>query len=169
LYLSAIDGKRSIFSNETVSCFLVGLENVWCSTGYTTLKLDKIKQHRSSEAHRQAEELEIQSISRSQPNWITTQVKERSKQREAMQNLILTAIHTRQMNHSLNSFNSLCSLLEKSGVKLLPAEVGGVSYRNADAALTFLQNVSQYLHEELIEKMKRSPVLGMQILFFVIY
>ncbi|CAF1919155.1 unnamed protein product [Rotaria magnacalcarata] len=60
------------------------------------------------------------------------------------------------MDHSLNSFSSLCSLLEKNGVKVLPAEVSGVSYRNADAALSFLQNVSLFLHEELIEKISKS-------------
>ena len=64
------------------------------------------------------------------------------------------------MDQSLNSFGPLCSLLEKTGVKLLPAEISGVSYRNADAALCFLQNVSQYLHEELIEKVKKSSIVS---------
>ena len=64
------------------------------------------------------------------------------------------------MDQSLNSFGPLCSLLGKTGVKLLPAEISSVSYRNADAALCFLQNVSQYLHEELIEKIKKSSTVS---------
>ena len=39
-------------------------------------------------------------------------------------------------------------------MKLLPVEVSGVSYGNVHAALSFRQNVSQYLHERLIGKIK---------------
>lgn len=42
----------------------------------------------------------------------------------------------------------------------------GVSYRNADAALSFLQNASQFLHEELIEKEKASSTVSMYTKLF---
>ncbi|CAF3876870.1 unnamed protein product [Rotaria sp. Silwood1] len=136
-----------------------GQENLWCTIGYKTLKIDKIKQHQQSETHKNAQALELQVSSKLQPGWVGTQSKQRSKHQEAIENLIISSIHICQTDQSLNTFSSLCSLLEKTGVKLLPSEVSGVSYRNADAALSFLENVSQYLHEELIEKIKKSSTV----------
>ncbi|CAF4854280.1 unnamed protein product, partial [Rotaria sp. Silwood1] len=137
-----------------------GQENLWCTIGYKTLKIDKIKQHQQSETHKNAQALELQVSSKLQPGWVGTQSKQRSKHQEAIENLIISSIHICQTDQSLNTFSSLCSLLEKTGVKLLPSEVSGVSYRNADAALSFLENVSQYLHEELIEKIKKSSTVS---------
>ncbi len=45
-------------------------------------------------------------------------------------------------------------------MKLLPAEVSGVSYRNDTAALTFLQHIASILRDDLIEKIKKSPIQG---------
>ena len=103
-----------------------------------------------------------------QPKWVDTQTRERSKHQEAIENLIIASIFTCQMDQSLNSFSSLCSLQEKAGVKLLPAEIGDASYTNAAAASSFLQNVSQFLHEELIENVKASSTVGMYTTFFLI-
>ena len=50
--------------------------------------------------------------------------------------------------------------MEKIDVKLLPAEVDGISYRNDNAALIFLQHITSTLHEDLVNKLKESPVLG---------
>ena len=50
--------------------------------------------------------------------------------------------------------------MEAVGVKLLPAELGGVSYRNDNAALEFLRHVSAYLHDELVGKIKQSSSIG---------
>ncbi|CAF3716675.1 unnamed protein product [Rotaria socialis] len=75
-------------------------------------------------------------------------------------NLTYAAVYIWQNDQSLNSFSSLCGLLEKAGVKLLPAEVSGISYRNDNAALTFLQHMSNVLHTDLVRKIKRSSVLG---------
>ena len=43
---------------------------------------------------------------------------------------------------------------------MLPAEVSGVSYRNDNAALTFLQHIARVLHSDLVNKLKKSPTLG---------
>ena len=132
------------------------------------MKLDKIKQHQQSDAYKNAQAQELEITSRLQPKWVDTQTKERSKHQEAIENLIIASIFTCQMDQSLNSFSSLCSLLEKTDVNLLPSEVSDVSYRNAAAALSFLQNVSQFLHEEVIEKVKASSTVSMYTTFFLI-
>ncbi len=74
--------------------------------------------------------------------------------------MILSAVHLCQQDHSIKSFEKLCILLEAVGVKLLPAELGGVSYRNDIAALEFLHHVANYLHGEIVEKIKRSTSIG---------
>ncbi|CAF1116382.1 unnamed protein product, partial [Rotaria magnacalcarata] len=137
-----------------------GQENQWCMSGYKTLKLDKVKQHQQNDVHKDAQAKELEVTSKLQSKWIDAQTKARSKHREAIENLIIASIFTFQMNDALNSFSPLCSLMEKTGTKLLPAEVSGISYRNDDAALCFLQNVSQFLHEELIEKIKASSTVS---------
>ncbi|CAF4257995.1 unnamed protein product [Rotaria sp. Silwood2] len=63
-------------------------------------------------------------------------------------------------DHPLASIEPLCILLEKLGVQLLPAQVSGVSYRNSHAAMGFIQHIASFLHEELVEKIQLSPVLG---------
>ncbi|CAF1608473.1 unnamed protein product, partial [Didymodactylos carnosus] len=73
---------------------------------------------------------------------------------------MLSSVYLCQQDQSLNSLQPLCNLLEKTGVQLLPAEVAGISYRNNDAALLFLQYVARILHKELVEKIKASPVIG---------
>ncbi|CAF4770529.1 unnamed protein product [Rotaria socialis] len=50
--------------------------------------------------------------------------------------------------------------MEALGVKLLSAEIGGVCYRNGNAALELLRHVASYLHEEILEKIKNSPSIG---------
>ena len=123
--------------------------------------LDKIKQHKEkSEVHRQAEDLELQISSRTQPNWIETRTKEVSRYKQAVQNLMFTCISICRQYQSLNSFESTCDLLEKLDVQLLPSTSSVVNYRNNDAALSFLQHIGGYLHEELVEKVKASPVIG---------
>ncbi|CAF3843446.1 unnamed protein product [Rotaria sp. Silwood1] len=104
-----------------------GKENTWATKGFNVLALDKIKEHRLNEKHKEAEALELQRTSMNQPDWISTR----------------TTV-----------------LSQKVGVKLLPAEVSGVSYRNDNAALIFLQHIASVLHEDLIRKLKNSPVLG---------
>ena len=96
-----------------------------------------------------------------QPNWPETQSKERSKEEQAIQHLMLASIHICQEYQSLNSLDPLCVLLEKLDVQILPSQLSGVNYRNNDAALFFLQHIASYLHEELVEKVKASPVIGM--------
>jgi hypothetical protein len=137
-----------------------GKENTWATKGFSVLALDKIKEHHLSDAHKKAEELEIQITSKNQTDWISTRTAVLSGQEESIHNLIYSSIYLCQNDHSLNSFTPLCNLLEKVGVKLLPAEVSGVSYRNDSAALTFLQHVASVLHDDLVKKLKESPVLG---------
>ena len=69
---------------------------------------------------------------------------------------------TRSINQIIREI--ICILTETLGVKSLPAEVNGVSYRNDKAALEFLHHVSCYLHEEVVEKVKRSPSIGKKII-----
>lgn len=137
-----------------------GKENTWATKGFNVLALDKIKEHRSNEKHREAEQLEVQRTSMEQPGWLSTRAVIHSRQQESIMNLMLASVFLCQTDHSLNSFSHLCDLLEKTGTKLLPAEVSGVSYRNNTAALTFLQHVASVLHIDLVNKLKESPVLG---------
>ncbi|CAF5012421.1 unnamed protein product, partial [Rotaria sp. Silwood1] len=137
-----------------------GKENTWATKGFNVLALDKIKEHRLNEKHKEAEALELQRTSMNQPDWISTRTTVLSRQEESIKNLMYSCIYLCQNDHSLNSFTPLCDLLEKVGVKLLPAEVSGVSYRNDNAALIFLQHIASVLHEDLIRKLKNSPVLG---------
>ena len=48
--------------------------NLWSTTGYQILKLSKIREHKENEVHQQAQRLELQNASQSQPNWITKQI-----------------------------------------------------------------------------------------------
>ena len=144
------------------SSFIVGKENVWCTVGSKVFFFDKVKQHKqSSDVHRQAEEIELKISAGMQPTWIQTRTKEISKQEQAVQNLMFASIHICRQYQSLNSLEELCVLLEKLGVHLLPSEISGTNYRNNDAALSFLQHAACYLHEELIEKIKNSPAVGL--------
>ena len=122
--------------------------------------LDKIKQHKQNEIHREAEEIEKATSSRAQPNWNETRSKEISKQQQAIQTLMYTCIFLCRRFLPLNILEELCSLFERIGVQNLPSATSAISYRNNDAALTFVQHISGYLHEELIEKIKASPVVG---------
>ncbi|CAF3532023.1 unnamed protein product [Rotaria socialis] len=72
----------------------------------------------------------------------------------------LSKIKEHNNNESTRSFEKLCLLIETLGVTLLPAELGGISYRNDTAALEFLRHVASYLHEEIIEKVRQSPSIG---------
>jgi hypothetical protein len=72
----------------------------------------------------------------------------------------LLAIHVCQQDQSLNSYQNLCTLVEAVGVKLLTAELGGISYRNDNAALEFLRHAASCLHQEVIEKVNKSPSIG---------
>ncbi|CAF3918967.1 unnamed protein product [Rotaria sp. Silwood1] len=138
-----------------------GKENVWFNSGMKTLSIDKIKQHKEkSEVHKQAEEQEILLSSRVQPNWHITREKEVGKHEQAIQHLMFACIYLCQEDHPLASIEPLCVLLEKLGVQLLPAQVSGVSYRNSHAAMGFIQHIANFLHEELVEKIQLSPVLG---------
>ena len=135
---------------------------MWCTTGMKIFSLDKIKQHKEkNEMHKKAEEQELLISSKSQPDWEITQEKEVGKHELAIQNLMFACIHVCQQDQSLSSFESLCILLEKLGVQILPAQVSGTSYRNSEAAMSFIQHISSYLHEELLEKIQSSPVIGM--------
>ncbi|CAF1348456.1 unnamed protein product [Adineta ricciae] len=71
-----------------------------------------------------------------------------------------SSIYLCQEDNSLNSIESLCVLLEKLDVPLLPAEVARVNYRNGKAALCFIQHIANYFHEELVQKVKASLVCG---------
>ncbi|CAM4903492.1 unnamed protein product [Rotaria socialis] len=137
-----------------------GKENTWATKGFNVLALDKIKEHRVNEKHKEAEELELQRTSMNQPDWISTRTIILSRQEESIKNLMYSCIYLCQSDHPLNSFIPLCDLLEKTGVKLLPADVNGVSYRNDCAALSFLQHIASVLHQDLLQKLSKSPVLG---------
>lgn len=136
--------------------------NPWRTDGYSILKLAKIKEHAATNTHKQAEQLELKISSKSQPNWLVAQNKERSKHELAVHNLILSSIYLCQQDQAINSFEKLCILIEALGVKLLPAELGGVSYRNDNAAIEFLRYVSACLHEELVQKINQSPSIGIK-------
>jgi hypothetical protein len=155
----------------TLGCFLCnryrmtknanGHDNPWATYDYSVLALNKIKEHGLfNEKHIEAQQLELDSKSKIQPDWKTTQSAANAKHQQAIQNLIFNAIFICQQDHPLNSFGPLCNLQEKNGVDLLPAEVSGVSYRNDCAALCFLQYTARILHQELVEKLNRSPILG---------
>ena len=137
-----------------------GKVNLWCTSSYQILKLSKIKEHKENEVHKEAQQLELQRASQCQPVQTTTQIKERSKHEIAIQNMILSAVYVCQQDQSIKSFDKLCVLIETLGVKMLPADLSGVSYRNDKAALEFLSHVASYLHEEILEKVKQSPSIG---------
>ncbi|CAF4824360.1 unnamed protein product, partial [Rotaria magnacalcarata] len=167
-YLSSWENDPASFylsySYDTLEYHMIknknGKENTWATKGFNVLALDKIKEHRLNEKHREAEQLEVQRTSSNQPDWISTRSNVLSRQEEAVKNLMYSCIHLCQNDHSLNSFSPLCDLLEKVGVKLLPAEVAGISYRNDNAALIFLQHIANVSHKDLLSKLKKSPVLG---------
>ena len=127
----------------------------------TTVALDKIKFHKEkSEVHKQAEEQELVVSSKVQPDWNQTRQQQFSKHEQCVHNLMLSCIYLCQNDISLNNIESLCSLLEKLQVNMLPAEVAGVNYRNDTAALCFVEHIAAYLHEEVVNKLKNSPALG---------
>ena len=155
----------------TIGCFLCnkyrmmknanGRINPWATCDYSVLALNKIKEHGlHNEKHIEAQKLELHSKSKIQPDWKTTQSAMNTKHQQSIQNLMFSAIFICQQDHPLNTMESLCNLQEKNGVNLLPAEVSGVSYRNDCAALCFLQHTARILHQELVEKLNRSPILG---------
>ncbi|CAF1015489.1 unnamed protein product [Rotaria sordida] len=155
----------------TIGCFLCnkyqmiknanGKINPWATYDYSVLALNKIKEHGLyNEKHIEAQELELNSKSKIQPDWKTTQSMIYTKHQQSIQNLMFTAIFICQQYHPLNSFEPLCNLQEKNGVNLLPAEVSGINYRNDCAALCFLQYTARILHQELVEKLNQSPILG---------
>jgi hypothetical protein len=45
-----------------------GKENTWATKGFNVLALDKIKEHRLKEKHKEAEQLELQQSSMNQPS-----------------------------------------------------------------------------------------------------
>ena len=147
----------------------IGRENVWYTTGMRTFSLDKIKKHKDeSLTHKQAEEVEPDLSSGAQPGWLITQQRQLNKYEISIQNLMMICVHLCKQDLSLNSFESLCILLEELGVELLPAQVSGVSYRNGKAALCFIEHISTFLHEELLEKIKKSPVYGMLMFRYIL-
>ncbi|CAF2091660.1 unnamed protein product [Rotaria magnacalcarata] len=126
-----------------------------------TFSVDMVKRHKEqSEVHKQAEQQELTVSCGAQPDWTITQQRQLSKHEQAIHNLMMACIYICQQDLPLNSLQSLCILLEKLGITLLPAEVSGVSYRNNKAALGFIQHIASFLHEELLEKIKCSPVVG---------
>jgi len=136
--------------------------------GMTTISLDKIKLHNDkNEVHKQAQDQELVISSRAQPGWLSAQRQQISKHEQTVQNLMFSCIYLCQQDHSLNSIEPLCVLLEKIGVTLLPAEVSGVAYRNDSAALCFTQHIATCLHEELVEKIKKSGAIGMPIMRYL--
>ncbi len=78
-----------------------------------------------------------------------------------------SCVYLYQNDHSLNSLSPLCNLLEKIGVKILPSDFCGVNYRNNDAALILLQHTAIVLHDSLVRKLKKSPVLGKYLWLYV--
>ena len=129
----------------------------------------KIKKHKyESAVHRQAEEIELAESSGTQPTWTQTRSKQISKQQQAVQNIMFACIHICQQDQSLNSLEPLCMLFEQLNIQMIPSASSMVNYRNNDAALCFLQHIGGYLHEELIEKVKASPVLGISIFSILI-
>jgi hypothetical protein len=165
--------KKDRSGNDTLRCKLCekyqktensnGKPNPWCTSGYRTMRVTKLKEHKDNEVHQNAQRRELEIKSDSQPSWLTTQIKERSKHATAIQNLILPAVYLCQQDQSINSFQKLCTLLEAVDVKLLPAELGGLSYRNDTAALEFLYHVATYLHGQIVKKIKRSPSIGKKV------
>ncbi|CAF4195506.1 unnamed protein product, partial [Rotaria magnacalcarata] len=138
-----------------------GKENVWFTTGMTTFSFDKIKHHKEkSEVHKQSEQMELNTSSHVQPNWMATQQQQLNKHEQSIQNLMIACIYLCQQDNSINMLEPLCVLLEKLGVELLPAETSCVSYRNNKAAFCFIQHIASCLHEELVEKIKASPVVA---------
>ena len=138
-----------------------GIINSWATYDYSLLSLNKIKKHGlNNEKHIEAQKLELNSKSKVQSDWETTQLRTNIKDQESIQNLMFNAIFICQQDHPINSFGSLCNLQEKIGISLLPAEVSGVSYRNDCAALGFLQHTARILHQELVERLNHSPILG---------
>ncbi len=131
----------------------------------TIFSLDMIKRHKEENGvHKQAEQQEITLSAGTQPDWIKTQKKIIDKHEQAIQNLMLSCVYLCQQDQPLNDIEPLSALLEKVGVISLPAETPGVNYRNDNAALYFTQHIAICLHSELVEKIKKSPVIGMLML-----
>ncbi|CAF4996534.1 unnamed protein product, partial [Rotaria sp. Silwood1] len=142
--ISLSSSSTTLSANPDCEIISEGKENVWFNSGMKTLSIDKIKQHKE----------------KIQPNWHITREKEVGKHEQAIQHLMFACIYLCQEDHPLASIEPLCVLLEKLGVQLLPAQVSGVSYRNSHAAMGFIQHIANFLHEELVEKIQLSPVLG---------
>ena len=84
-----------------------GKENTWTTKGFNVLALDKIKEHRFNEKHKEMEQLEVQRTSKSQPGWVSTRTTAMSRQEESVKNLMYSCIYLYQNDHSLNIFSSL--------------------------------------------------------------
>ena len=124
------------------------------------LSLSKIKKHGLHNGkHIEVQKLELNSKSKVQPDWETTQLRTNIKHQDSIQNLMFNAIFVCQQDHPLNNFVPLCNLQEKVGINLLSAEVSGVNYRNDCAAVCF-QYIARILHQEFVEKRNQSPILG---------
>ena len=95
--------------------FFLGHENVWSSVGMRTISLDKIKQHKETIVHTQAEAQEKLLSSSSQPDWQTTQNKEISKHQQAIQNLMFSCIYLCQQDSlSYNNMEPLTADIGKA-------------------------------------------------------
>jgi hypothetical protein len=135
-----------------------------------TISLDKIKLHKEkSEVHKQGEAQELTVSSGVQPDWHLTKKQQLSKQEQAIHNLMFSCVFLCQQDHSLNSIEPLCVLLEELGIQLLPAETLGVSYRNDTAALLFIQHIAHYLHSDLVDKIKKVLFQVCQFLYKFIH
>lgn len=127
-----------------------------------------IKRHKEENGvHKQAEHDEITLSVGTQPDWIKTQKKIIDKYEQAIQNLMLSCVYLCQQDQPLNDIEPLSALFEKVGVMSLPAETPGINYRNDTAALAFTQHIAICLHSELVEKIKKSPVLGVLMLKYL--
>lgn len=116
----------------------------------------KIKLHREkNQVHQQAEEEEFIISNGKQPSsWCITQ------QQQAIRTLMAIVISIYREDSPLDTLESRCRLMETLGVTALLAEETNVNYRNKDATLVFAQAIASCLHEELVAKVKASPVIG---------
>ena len=69
-------------------------------------------------------------------------------------------MYTSKINHCLH-VSRYVFFSKKLGVQILSAQVTVTSYRKSEAAMGFIQHISSYLHEGLLEKIQSSPVIGM--------
>lgn len=69
-----------------------GKENAWTTRVFNVLALDKIKEHRSNEKHKEAEQLELQQFSMNQLDWISRR-SVLSRRQESIQNFMYFSIY----------------------------------------------------------------------------